>query len=268
MSTKNGLKLLIFLSFLSLLLFLAGFSFALNDLFYPKASSLPALPLATEKVGARERELSIVALGDSLTRGVGDPEGLGYVGRIVQRLKKERQVKVLLTNLAVSGANSSDLVKQLEKQGVRYAISKADFILLTLGGNDLNPGFERLDKVDLKAYTGDVESFLQNAKQAITLIRQANGKAPIYWMGLYNPLEDPLPESNRVVLQWNQRMEELAVQERDLYFVPLFDLFHQQTNRLLYTDHFHPNGDGYEAMALRIDSSLLSTFFTGKGGGS
>lgn len=254
------------ISLFSLLLFAGGFGFALIQFLNPTPSSLPSLEPQTKAKIEFAGPLSIVALGDSLTRGVGDEEGIGYTGRVVELLRSEKKMEVHLTNLAVSGATSSDLLKQLHIPGMRYAISQADLILLTIGGNDLNPGFEKLGEIDLSKYVGNIQSFLKNGKEILTTLREINPEAPIYWLGLYNPIEDVSPESNGAVFAWNRGIEELTVAEKNTFFVPLFDLFHSRTKELLYTDHFHPNRLGYTAMAVRLYSNLVNSAFLEGGG--
>ena len=122
--------------------------------------------------------LQIVSLGDSLTRGVGDKEGIGYVGRMKEDLQKIIN-KIALTNLAVSGAKMPDLLKQIESNGAQYSIKQADVIVLTIGGNDLFPGWESLGKIDLETYRPDTETFQNEAKKIIEEIRKLNTDSPI-----------------------------------------------------------------------------------------
>jgi lysophospholipase L1-like esterase len=37
-----------------------------------------------------------------------------------------------------------------------------------------------------------------------------------------------------------------------MVLVPTYDLFELNANKYLYSDHFHPNQDGYERIAERI----------------
>ncbi|MBE3554889.1 MAG: lipase [Thermicanus sp.] len=259
------LRFLIFVSVLAFSTFLIGFGLAVKDLLMPTASPLPSLGVGGEKPSSEKDTLTIVSLGDSLTRGVGDGEGKGYVGRVVDRLKSIEKRKVSVTNLAVSGATSQDLIKQLSVPGVRYAISEADILFLTIGGNDLNPGFEKLDKMDPTHFIGDLSAFVTRGKKILAEIRDVNPDAPLFWLGLYNPFEDVLPGTNRTILAWNRQMEDLSLSVRSVYFVPLFDLFHQQTGRMLYSDHFHPNSKGYEAISIRLSSVLINVLGTGGG---
>jgi len=251
---KQLLRFILLLSSISFILFLIGFLYAVQDLLHPKGSPVPELEVEEQSVQQKsEDHLLIVGLGDSLTRGVGDSEGMGYIGRVANGLKELKQ-DISVTNLAVSGAKTSDLLALLMKSGVQYSLAKADLILLTIGGNDLNPGWDKLGEIDLNTYRGDIESFRKNGKAILDLIRSVNETSPIYWLGLYDPFED-IPElkgSTQNVISWNSALMDFAADYKEVYMIPIYDLFQGQTKKLLYTDHFHPNQMGYRLMAERV----------------
>lgn len=95
-------------------------------------------------VTKKQDTFKITALGDSLTYGVGDTEGGGYV-RVVENFYKQKEKNVENVNLAISGAKSDQLLKQLDQKEVQNQIKSADVILMTIGGNDLFRGGEALD---------------------------------------------------------------------------------------------------------------------------
>lgn len=257
------LKFILILSILSFCTFLFGFVQGARDVLYPQASDLSDRQSEEQDdLNLQDGTLHIVGLGDSLTRGVGDSEGLGYLGRLKNRLMQEWQIEPSVTNLAISGAKSEDLLTQIQKAGVQYSISKADVIILTIGGNDLHPGWEKLEKVDLSTYKGDVEKFRTNSQEILKQLRAINGKAPIYWIGLYNPFEDVLDAalSSKVVIAWNDALQQWSLEIPNTYVIPVFDLFKGETKSLLYSDHFHPNEKGYELIADRILQKLSSQF--------
>ncbi|MGM2837034.1 lipase, partial [Bacillus cereus group sp. Bce025] len=86
----------------------------------------------------------------------------------------------------------------------QYSIKQADVIVLTIGGNDLFPGWESLGKIDLETYRPDTETFQNEAKKIIEEIRKLNTDSPIFWLGLYNPFEDveDLKGSSNIVVDW------------------------------------------------------------------
>ncbi|MCU5077825.1 SGNH/GDSL hydrolase family protein [Bacillus cereus] len=261
-------KVILLITIASFCLFAYGFVSGVNDVLNPKASNLIKKTDVVAKEKKKMGTLQIVSLGDSLTRGVGDKEGIGYVGRMKEDLQKDYKQKIALTNLAVSGAKMPDLLKQIESNGAQYSIKQADVIVLTIGGNDLFPGWESLGKIDLETYRPDTETFQNEAKKIIEEIRKLNTDSPIFWLGLYNPFEDveDLKGSSNIVVDWNASLEKLALNDKNVYITPTFDLFQNRGKDLLYSDHFHPNEVGYTYMAERLVQNVVSKLKLGQGG--
>ncbi|HDX9630299.1 TPA: SGNH/GDSL hydrolase family protein [Bacillus cereus] len=261
-------KVILLITIASFCLFAYGFVSGVNDVLNPKASNLIKKTDVVAKEKKKTGTLQIVSLGDSLTRGVGDKEGIGYIGRVKEDLQKDYKQKVALTNLAVSGAKMPDLLKQIESSGAQYSIKQADVIVLTIGGNDLFPGWESLGKIDLETYRPDTETFQNEAKKIIEEIRKLNTDSPIFWLGLYNPFEDveDLKGSSNIVVDWNASLEKLAVNDKNVYITPTFDLFQNRGKDLLYSDHFHPNEVGYTYMADRLVQNVASKLKLEQGG--
>ncbi|MGG0727622.1 SGNH/GDSL hydrolase family protein [Bacillus paramycoides] len=261
-------KVILLITIASFCLFAYGFVSGVNDVLNPKASKLITKTDVVEKEKKKNGTLQIVSLGDSLTRGVGDKEGIGYIGRMKEDLQKDYKQRVALTNLAVSGAKMPDLLKQIESSGAQYSIKQADVIVLTIGGNDLFPGWESLGKIDLETYRPDTETFQNEAKKIIEEIRKLNTDSPIFWLGLYNPFEDveDLKGSSNIVVDWNASLEKLALNDKNVYITPTFDLFQNRGKDLLYSDHFHPNEVGYTYMAERLIQNVVSKLKLEQGG--
>ncbi|EOP80049.1 lipase/acylhydrolase [Bacillus cereus HuB4-4] len=261
-------KVILLITIASFCLFAYGFVSGVNDVLNPKASNLIKKTDVVAKEKKKTGTLQIVSLGDSLTRGVGDKEGIGYVGRMKEHLQKDYKQKIALTNLAVSGAKMPDLLKQIESNGAQYSIKQADVIVLTIGGNDLFPGWESLGKIDLDTYRPDTETFQNEAKKIIEEIRKLNTDSPIFWLGLYNPFEDveDLKGSSNIVVDWNASLEKLALNDKNVYITPTFDLFQNRGKDLLYSDHFHPNEVGYTYMAERLVQNVVSKLKLEQGG--
>ncbi|MHC2834381.1 lysophospholipase L1-like esterase [Bacillus sp. F9_6S_D1_P_5] len=261
-------KIILLITIASFCLFAYGFVSGVNDVLNPEASNLIKKTDVVAKEKKKTGTLQIVSLGDSLTRGVGDKEGIGYIGRMKEDLQKDYKQKVALTNLAVSGAKMPDLLKQMESSGAQYSIKQADVIVLTIGGNDLFPGWESLGKIDLETYRPDTETFQNEAKKIIEEIRKLNTDSPIFWLGLYNPFEDveDLKGSSNIVVDWNASLEKLAVNDKNVYITPTFDLFQNRGKDLLYSDHFHPNEVGYTYMADRLVQNVASKLKLEQGG--
>ncbi|MGP8316742.1 SGNH/GDSL hydrolase family protein, partial [Bacillus subtilis] len=65
-----------------------------------------------------KEHIVIAAVGDSLTEGVGDPDGKG-VGKVADSIRSDKQVKTVdVKNYAVKGNRSDDLLEKLKDKKV------------------------------------------------------------------------------------------------------------------------------------------------------
>src|SRR5699024_9875801 len=80
-----------------------------------------------------EKDLNIVAVGDSLTQGVGDSQNQGgYVGIIDRTINKDRK-HASIQNFGKRGDRTDQLLLRLDDPKVATSVSEADIILITIG---------------------------------------------------------------------------------------------------------------------------------------
>ncbi|GEK34177.1 GDSL-type esterase/lipase family protein [Kurthia sibirica] len=210
-----------------------------------------------------KKTIHVVAMGDSLTVGVGDEEDKGgYIGRLASAMPNDmdgvKDVKV--TNTALKGRRSDELITQIKSGDLDDDLKKADVISLTIGGNDLMK-IVRENMTNLTKATFDKEraTFNKRYKEVFDLIRQRNEQAPIILLGLYNPLtvytEDP-SELNAILKEWNGDMQKIAKKDGYAQFIAVEDLFDSNDNEVYSEDYFHPNAKGYQLMTQRIEDTL------------
>ncbi|MCS1350018.1 GDSL-type esterase/lipase family protein [Mechercharimyces sp. CAU 1602] len=196
----------------------------------------------------------LLGLGDSITRGTGDNSGQGYFGYVRQSLREQTSDQVKAVNLGIKGQTSSELVTRLEEESMQAQLQQAKWITISIGGNDLFRGSGELDKIDLEASAQTKDTYEENVSKIFANIRKQNKDATIFIYGLYNPfgkLEDAETTSS-LVQEWNELMHELAAQEEKIVVVPTYDLFQLNPKGYLYSDQFHPNHAGHQAMAERL----------------
>jgi lysophospholipase L1-like esterase len=229
----------------------------------PAEPGKPAQPKEGDLIAAKNK-IQIVALGDSLTAGTGDLTGKGYVGRFKDKLAAQTGKPVyVLNNLAIPGYRTGQLLKDLDTKAVRDAIAQADIILLTIGGNDLNEAAgpassNQTESFDFGNAEKNVPGTLERLDQIFTKIAQTNPKALVFYTALYYPYLDLDPDraGPPIVQKFNQGAFNIANKFPNIVLVPTYDLFELSGTKYLYTDHFHPNGDGYERIADRIAQIL------------
>ena len=208
------------------------------------------------------KEYNIVAFGDSLTEGIGDTTNSGgYVPLLEDMLLQHKGVKsVNMTNLGIKGNRTSHLIKRLETNDVRSAISNANIVIITVGGNDVMKVVrENFLALSFDAFRSEQSSYENRLKVIINQIRAINENTQIVLVGVYNPffaLIGDLPEVDEVINNWNKGSISVLQQYDNTTFVEVSDIFMDSEVDLLYTDEFHPNSVGYQRMAERINRDL------------
>lgn len=123
--------------------------------------------------------LAVVALGDSETTGAGDPTGLGWVGRYARLLDRKLGVKTKVTNLAVDGETSAELLAEVRSgPTTRKALEKAQVVLLGIGGADYNAADDNFAAGRCRAeacYAPALKSFARNFDATVAAIRELRG---------------------------------------------------------------------------------------------
>ncbi|WP_114569809.1 SGNH/GDSL hydrolase family protein [Exiguobacterium flavidum] len=231
-------------------LFGYGFTSAYQDVVNPPKRAV----LTPTKEEPAADGSTYVALGDSLTRGVGASSGNSYAAIVSKELKKDDEIE-RFQNLAVSGARTEDLLKQLEQKEVRRSLSEAKVISLTIGGNDLFNRGEGVSNFDPKKTAKTIVAAQKNIDRTFSLIRKENEDAVIFYVGLYNPFRaNPNGEAfDEIVQEWNASIRQLGL----AYDIEVIDTFNLVTDvkRDLSSDQFHPNDSTYEQIA---EQSLLA----------
>ena len=204
------------------------------------------------------QDLNLVALGDSLTEGVGDStDSGGYIPYLQSLLEDEKEInKITFSNLGVAGSRSDQLLKSVQTEEVKTAVQEADLVIVTIGGNDMmkvvQENLTSLNKADFEEQKG---LFEKNLNSMIKTIRQENVDSYIVLVGLYNPFNRWFPdikEMNEVVNEWNEGSQKVLFQYPNTHFVDIMKVFENAEENVLYTDYFHPNNKGYEFIAHEV----------------
>ncbi|MDF2267792.1 SGNH/GDSL hydrolase family protein [Streptomyces coacervatus] len=190
------------------------------------------------------RPVRFVALGDSLTEGVGDPVADGWRGWAALLAGGLAEEPVEFTNLAVSGAQTREVLEQQTPAGLAL---KPDVVSVVIGVNDtlrctfdIHAVAERLDKV-YAAFT----------KQGATLLT-ACLPDPGSMLGLPGSLARPLARRqravNRVVHALSDRYGAVHLHAAEEAWI---------TDRAMWSaDRLHPGEQGHRQLAVRFHSLL------------
>ena len=265
----------LFLGALSAMVLAAGFYLALTARFGDRLGPPPAV--AADR-GWGEGSYRVVALGDSISAGVGDTPERGYVERVVEELRDSRSVR--LANLAEPGDETEELLELLQEPAILERVAAAHLILVSIGGNDLTHGMRRAGEREddpaapaqaplPRAPTAQEDDVIPDSAEAlekasanlvaiVKKLRETNPKAAIRILGLYNPFEvlpSAEPKIRARLFEWNAAIEKATHPYRDVIAVPIADLFINRPGRLA-GDRFHPGPDGHDEIADRVFQTL------------
>lgn len=161
----------------------------------------------------------IVALGDSITRGYGAPEGESYPDQLSQRLG------VRVINQGVDGNTSGDGLARLDRD---VLVLRPRVVLVCLGGNDI---LRRVPK----------ETLFRNLEEIVGRIQKSGALVALIGM------------KGSTLLGVDYRKDYLDLARRTgCVHVPNIQqgIFNDPS---LMSDQLHPNAKGYARMAERIE---------------
>ncbi|MFC6464559.1 SGNH/GDSL hydrolase family protein [Marinilactibacillus sp. GCM10026970] len=272
------------ISLISIVLF-ALLSYVILDFLVPKSNSSSS---DNEEIAQQQSRVSLdlVAIGDSLTEGVGDStQRGGYVPLVADMLRTHPNVKNVRTaNYGHAGDTSSQLMTLLEENEEAQAdLKEANIIAITVGGNDLIRNFRQVGlNGSVEDFETTIQEYEENLNSIFSLLNQYNGDASIYIYGLYNPYHYYFAEFEglqAVFDLWNERTVEIAENTANVTYVEIDSLFNpndaptetevesnsddslediQDNNHpyLFEDDLFHPNDSGYKVMASALREAI------------
>ena len=233
--------------------------------------------------------VTYVAIGDSLTQGVGDTTNQGgFVPILSQAMGADFNWQVTSNNYGIAGNTSNQILKRMkEKADIQRDLKKAKLMTLTVGGNDvMHVVKDNITNLSVDTFNKPAVAYQKRLRQIVELARKDNKTLPIYIVGIYNPYYLNFPdmtEMQTIVDNWNQSTEEVCKEYDNVYFVPVNDLLYKgidgkggvtssddtsQSSKssqdslndaLFEDDHFHPNNTGYQIMSDAILKRINQT---------
>ncbi|GAB4365368.1 MAG: hypothetical protein Kow00121_01820 [Elainellaceae cyanobacterium] len=207
---------------------------------------------ARSQLSATTQHLRILALGDSVIYGFGDPEGGGWVERLRRRWMSPDQYGHVLYNLGVRGDRVHQVARRLEHEfhhrgELRHRVP--DGIILSVGTNDS----ARLGRLDGRNFT----EFKQFQTDLCNLLDQAQQLCRVFFVGMTPVDESKMPFSgclyyNHADQQRYKEATRLACLERQIPYLDVFEQWLEQGDQWwrsrLSSDGLHPNSAGYTAL--------------------
>ena len=239
-----------------------------------------------EKTEMKKESIHIVAIGDSLTEGVGDTTNSGgYVPLVANLLEEtDNYKKITTSNYGKSGDRSDQILARFnENKAMQEDVEGADIVVLTVGGNDIIQTFKQnFLTITEDSFIAPRETYEENLRMLFTAIKEVNPESELYIFGIYNPYSAYFPEITEmqtILKEWNNQTQEVVNETENATFVSIADLFDQTLiqeekeeplidgtdqkksevkNPYLYEeDLFHPNEAGYELMAEILFQAII-----------
>ncbi|AFY77644.1 MAG: G-D-S-L family lipolytic protein [Hydrococcus sp. C42_A2020_068] len=196
--------------------------------------------------------LKVIALGDSLIYGYGDPEGGGWVERLRRQWMAAEQPGHILYNLGIRGDRVFQVSERLEHEfrnrgELRNQVP--DLIILSVGVNDS----ARLGRPNGRLFT-EFETFQE---QVTNLLERSRLLCPVLFVGMAPVDETKMPFLDCLYFnhQDQYRYKEFtkqACQARQIPYLDIFDLWVKRgdawVRSRLNPDGLHPNTQGYKAL--------------------
>lgn len=265
----------------------------------PKAQPILKATADTRTVVEGQKEkLHYVAIGDSLTEGIGDQTSRGgFVPLLANDLQERYKLTTIeIDNFGVAGERSDQILKRIKKEQIQKNLKSADFVTLTVGGNDLMKVIQdNFFGLSIKSFNRPREKYQKRVAAIIDEVREDNPEVPIYVLGIYNPFFLNFPEitdMQTVVDDWNEATQKTVDSYDKVHFIPINELLYQgigeqagvtseltnseesaveakthnssdiktvDNNVLSDGDKFHPNNTGYQLMANAVRDEMLKT---------
>lgn len=198
----------------------------------------------------------IVAIGDSLTEGVGDEtDSGGYVG-ILNHTFEDQNIHISIENLGKRGNRTDQLLLRLENEEIASSIKNADIVLITIGANDIMKVVRsNYTNLNMEPFEKERVNYVERLRAIFTKMYELNPGVEIYLIGFYNPFERVFGDIEQLEIildDWNHASEMVTEEFENVIYIPTKDLFSNSTLHLLSEDQFHPNTSGYKLMAKRV----------------
>ncbi|MGP4078383.1 GDSL-type esterase/lipase family protein [Pseudalkalibacillus sp. R45] len=211
--------------------------------------------LLSPTVAQDTNAMQIVAIGDSLTYGSGDPKKVGYIGRVQQQMTNSFGSDVALHRYGVRGYRTDQIMIHVQNIETRQKINQANYIFLFIGTNDFIQVARRdLNSINPKEMEKMRPVFEESLAKLITQIRTDNQYAPLILIGMYDPYTDLVnhDQLHGILKDWNQVTRGMVDQYPNIHYISTIDLFLDKEKKRYFADIIHPNPRGYELIAKRV----------------
>lgn len=200
---------------------------------------------------------TIVCLGDSITAGYWDEEGLGWVSRLSQKIARAYPLQYGVLNAGISGDTTQSCWHNLISQVTHTA---PDYLIIKMGVNDINicegaaPESHALSFVNRMNLWIDIFDYVKSRGWATLVI----GPLPIANEVIRFPAHNDNIEGHKSfryeqkdIEAYNNQLEKLC-KKHGVPFLRLYEDWLSKIEIDLYIDGLHPNARGHEILSQQV----------------
>jgi lysophospholipase L1-like esterase len=214
----------------------------------------PPVPRAAFSKPWTDREVLLIGLGDSVTKGFGARRGHGYFDLLVTNPPDEFDdmrgtclgavlPKLLFTNLSMSGSTSAQHASKQIPRLPQAGSNTLAIVVMTSGGNDLIHDYGRTPPRDQAMYGATLEqakpwiaAFQQRLKSEIEQIKSHfPGGCEIFIADIYDPTDEKgdiqhaglpaWPDGLKLLTAYNEVIHQAAKDDPHVHLVNMHDAF-------------------------------------------
>jgi lysophospholipase L1-like esterase len=190
-------------------------------------------------------QIRICFVGDSFVNGTGDPECLGWTGRVCVNANK-KGYDVTYYNLGIRRDTSSDIAKRwLQEVSLRLPKEYNSLVVFSFGLNDttLENGKPRV-------------SIAESIKNTREILTQAKKLYPVLMISPAPYIEQQDPGRRRRTIDLSQQLA-LVCQDLDVPYLDVFSLLEKPSvwlHEAKANDGVHPQAGGYTEFARIVEN--------------
>jgi lysophospholipase L1-like esterase len=199
--------------------------------------------------------ISYIAVGDSLTVGIGACYAPGFVHRYYMFSEQALNRKIFAQKFARSGATTADVLEIMRHPLVSERIKQAAIITISAGGNDLIQAAGVLSKThNQKVLEEALITCKRNVAKILNEIYEIRhtGDTPfiIRMVDLYNPFPD-IDVADKWVRLFNKHLRSFT--NGNIAITDAYHSFKGNEDKFLSCDRLHPNPKGYQVIAEELN---------------
>ena len=200
-------------------------------------------------------KINYIAIGDSLAKGVNayNDSGYSYNDYLKDYLDETNKISYYTKKYTKKRNTTAELIKELETNTkMKKDLRESDLVTISIGGEDIlnNIKIEELNINEILSIKKEISNILIDIENCIKEIRKY-AKKEIIVIGYYNPIPFLFNVSgndiDKLFAYIDEEYKKISKKYNCIY-IPIYQLFKNNSNFLPNPSSIYPGRDGYEAI--------------------